>query len=531
VRRHAALAALWFSGAAFWILFAFVRLAFAQESYTYFRHYDFSGGVNYSTSPYLLADNEAADILNMRVARSGAVEKRNGYTLHSAITGGTSETNFPISLFRYYGNAGTGTWLCHAGTSVYAFDETFSTWSAITSGVSIRQSAWANLLGRAYFTNEADGLMEWDGTTWTAIPGAPKCRYIAAHNQRLYLSGRDGAPTTIFYSGLRNGRIWDDVSLAAANAGYWTIVTPDNSAITGFAPWQGYLAIFTNSAIMALVGAYPAEQSFTTVSSQIGCTAPRSIARVGDSAAFKYLDHVYLLNSPPQKISVKLGNELSGCTNSVCVVRGDSLWITDPGEDEIMEDTDEVFVYDLQFQRWTRWDDIPASCFGVAAANGEDTLLFGDRAFDRVLEWDETVYSDALGRNTRGYVSYTGQYPAYYTTKRWSFGAPEIDKVFRHVLVDLYGSSGSLRCEYDIDYGRISGNINSRYSTGEILDSFVLDESQLGGAEGSTLRSPLLLNDVGKTIQIRFYNEEPGDELQILGLVLRLRPKQFRGEE
>lgn len=531
MRRNVALAALWFSGAAFWILFAFVRLAFAQEAYTYFRHYDMSGGVNYSASPYLLADNEAADILNMRVTREGAVEKRSGYTLHSTITGGTSEANFPISLFRYYGNAGAGTWLCHAGTSIYAYDEGGGAWSSITSGVSIRQSAWANLLGRAYVTNEVDGLMEWDGTTWTAVPGAPKCRYIAAHNQRLYLSGRDGAPTTIYYSGLRNGRIWDDVSLAAANAGYWTIVTPDNSAITGFAPWQGYLAIFTNSAIMALVGAYPAEQSFTTVSSQIGCTAPRSIARVGDSAAFKYLNHVYLLNSPPQKISVKLGSELSGCTNSVSVVRGDALWITDPGEDEIMEDTDEVFVYDLQFQRWTRWDDIPAACFGVAAANGEDTLLFGDRAFDRVLEWNETVYSDALGRNTRGYVSYTGQFPAYYQTKRFHLGAPEIDKVFRNVLVDLYGSSGSLRLEYDIDYGRVTGHTDRDYARGGRLDAFALDADVLGGAVGATLRSALRPQDTGKNIQFRFYNDEPGDELQLLGMVLRLRPKAFRGEE
>jgi hypothetical protein len=537
-RRRPAAAVLWLSGVLFWTLFCvafwFVVRAHAQDEYAYFRHNDFSGGVNYSVSSYLLADNEAADILNMKVTKVGSVEKRNGYSMHSTIEDGISASTAAISLFRYYDNAGTGKWLCHAGNKVWQYDAAGGTWSSITTGVSLRQSSWCNFLGKALFTNERDGLCSWDGTTWTAVSAsgaAPYCRYIYAHNQRVYMAGRDNYPTTLYYSGLRNEALWSDISLAGANAGYWTLVTPDNSAITGFAPFQGYLAIFTNSAILALVGSYPDEQSFTTVSSQVGCTAPRSIVRVGDSAAFKYLNHVYILNSPPAKISTKLGEQMSACTNSVAVVYKDELFVTDPGTNNFMADTEPVYVYDTQFQRWVVYDDMPAGAFGVASANGDDEFLISDAATDRVWKWNTSVFTDAVNRNSRSYVSYSGQYTGYVYTKRWTLGAPETPKKFRALQVDLYGTSGDLRVDYDIDYSRAVGNTTTSYTMGGRLDSFVIGTDIVGGQSGAIDIVAFKPDDAGRNIQFKFSNDRVNDQIQLLGMALRFRPTRFRGEE
>lgn len=511
----------------------------AQDKFQYFRHYDFSGGGNWSTSAFTMPDNECTDINNMIVTEDGALEKRNGYQLHSFVVGEQDFAYLPKSIFRFYptGADNDPQWLLHAGSKLWVYNAFSEAWEEIGSGMSERESTWAAFMGAAFITNDVDGLLKWDGSTLTNMSqnyGAPRCQYIETYQNRVFLSGSTENPLTVYYSDLLNASLWpgaeDATSLAGVRAGYWTVQSRDNGIISGLKAWRDYLAIFTPNTIHLLQGAYPSEVSIQQLSGNIGCTAPRSITSARQDVFFKSNNHLYTLGDPPEIVSLKLGTQLSNATNCVGLSYKRYFMMSDGGSDNFMSSTDSVWVFDMDKRNWTRFDDMPIGCAYVATGvNDNSVFLFGDTERERIYEWDEDYFTDALGRNDRSYPTYNGQYPAWYQTKQFAMGSPEHFKKFRTLQADTFASSGDFSIYYYIDYDRIQGAFDYLLTTGGLLDVFILDEGYLDTSSNSVVNKPFNTGDGGKFIQFKFYNLAAEQTIKFYGFSLRWLQKHFRG--
>lgn len=508
----------------------------AQDEYQYYRHYDFSGGGNWSTSAFTMPPNECPDIRNMIVTEDGALEKRNGYSLHSYVHTSQETEVIPHSIFRFYPTSGDAQWLMHGGTSLYLYNEALGQWDTQETGLSTAHSNWSAFMGDAFMTNDVDGLLKWDGSAVTNMSdayGAPRCRYIEAYNNRLFLSGSTENPLEIYYSDLLNASLWPSggsTSLAGVKAGYWVIQSRDNGVITGLKGWRDYLAIFTPNTIHLLQGAYPSEVSIQQLSGNIGCTAPRSITAARQEVFFKFNNHIYAIGDPPVPVSLKLGTQLSAGTNCVGLTYKRYFMMADPGDDNEMASTDKVWLFDMDRSIWTCYDDIPVSCAYTANGAGDNSvLLIGDSERARIYKWDEISYSDALGRNDRSYSTYSGQYPCWYLTKQFEMGTPEHYKKFRSIQADTYSSTGTFDLSYFIDYDRIDNSFSFTLDGSNSLDYFILDESKLSSQSTAIKVHPFRTGDGGKFIQVRFYNEQAEQQIKFYGFSIRWKPKHFRG--
>lgn len=131
----------------------------------FFRIPDFVGGWNPDSSPNQIADNEAVDILNMRLDRRKGLISRQGYRRHittdvagSEITGlgqwGSSDNHIFVASNNniYQANANTNLWeLSHTG------------WSVNTS------TNFINVLDELVAVNGTDTPVIFDGTGWRNI--------------------------------------------------------------------------------------------------------------------------------------------------------------------------------------------------------------------------------------------------------------------------------------------------------------------------------------------------------------------------
>lgn len=516
--------------ALFWI---FVFPAHAQEDpYGYFRNYDFSGGLNSATSPFLLQDNEAADIKNLFITTEGAIETRGGFSHHSSLPAGLRGTR----LFRYYKDGtAAGEWICQAmpvhGTTgesyLMDYNDSTTAWGILFKETAIDhfhdKDAIANFLGRLYVTNDLDGLRWYEDPTGTGeVSTAPKCRFLTVHGQRLYMAGDPSNPFSFYFSGLRDGTVWDDVTLAGANAGYWKLPSQTGGAITGLANWKGYLLVFTESAVWALQGDYPDEASITEIASGIGCSAPHSLVEIGGEVFFKSGARVFKMGVPPIDVSKKVFGSIyaSDASEAVGWNRNYVLVNTEQSHEYAIQPTVDTYLYDIDYDRWTKFDNLPYHAAAVSSASRDQELAIIARNDSEEI----AVYNSAISYDA------WGNFDTVWKTRVFHLGTPELNKRFRHLQLDVFGSTARVIVDYDVDYARITGQQQIQSTpNGGILGSFIVGTSTLGGASDSILKFPFPNRYTGKVIQFQFSTSNTDEHIKLYGYVLRYRQKPFRG--
>jgi len=188
---------------------------------------NFNGGLNSSSGPLSLKDNQSSGLRNVDFDKTGSILKRNGYTAlnTTAITGATSSDG--SHWFEYLS---TGTYtsklLNITNGNAYKMDDLDGTWDDITGTggyTATNFNDFDNWLNTVYITNNSNLPNQWNGTGNTLPMPAFGTNYYS-----FKVSGVTVTPTaTATYT---NNAVTFTVQYASITSGAGTIIASGSSA-------------------------------------------------------------------------------------------------------------------------------------------------------------------------------------------------------------------------------------------------------------------------------------------------------------
>jgi hypothetical protein len=256
----------------------------------------FAGGQYSNSRSNLIGENQAAQLINCDISKTGEISTRRGTTRLGAGTAGGAY----IQGLAYFETPSYNYPVAAAGGKLNSFDGTnwnlfANTWTAndMTGRVLFAQG-----IDKLYFTDRVGHLWSWDGATAVDLGGSgnafppPSPSAIAWHTDRLCVAGGPTDPDAIYFSQFLDGATFDRAK--------WQIRVGagEGDAITGLFPWLDYnLIVFKRHSVwivnmdpLATGGSDPLNvvTSYTIkcIHKKIGCIAPNSAAQIGTDVFF-----------------------------------------------------------------------------------------------------------------------------------------------------------------------------------------------------------------------------------------------------
>jgi hypothetical protein len=407
---------------------------------------DFRGGANLDSAPYSLDLNQARDSLNGVSTNIGSFQKRNGF--RNISDDGSDPTKEIVSLFPY--NAATdfliGVGDDGAAQDIYSITEggvftdiqgaaTMSVgtkWDAIQAPQTID-----TVRGPLFMLNGVDTPLSWDGSgnvdTWTAPTSGsvPNGKYIAYHNNRVWVAGVAANPSKLYGSGLGNPGDW------ASPSGVTTDFDPDDGEpITGLGTIGPYLLVFKPSKTYVVFNTDTA--GYRRISDGVGCVANKSIVETDQGTFFLSTDQGIMTTdgSSVSPISTKVDSLLSDANSehAAATYHKKKYYLSfDIGghNDHILElDTryGSFFPHRIQVAA----DEITGVNDWAILNPSTDMDLYAAAASDTTPCVFEAFAPNTFADNGLGYES-------YWITQWHTMDMPHIRKILRQLRVDALG--------------------------------------------------------------------------------------------
>jgi len=166
-------------------------------------------GINRNTSPILLKLGELELAVNCVSERVGQLKKREGYTQILNVP----DASEILSLIPFRRGSTFKLIMINAAGKLYSADPiNDATWgTAILTGLSTTARWQATYLsGNLFLGNGAVVYKTTDGVAFTTVAGAPLAKYWDTLFQRVYCSGVDASPSTLFWSATGDGTDWSE---------------------------------------------------------------------------------------------------------------------------------------------------------------------------------------------------------------------------------------------------------------------------------------------------------------------------------
>lgn len=268
-------------------------------------------GLNNRDLSIHIGDYQAQDLMNVHFDVVGGLTKRNGYSkLNSVLI----DSNPIKSLFNFYKTDGTKYVIATSGTSIY--NMTSGTAVAIKTGLTAGQrftsAVYKNIV---YMVNGTDGVMKWDGTTFSTVSGLPftNCKYIVLHKNRMYFSGDPANPSRVWFSDLATQE-----TVQALN--FIDINTDDGDFITSIIEHLDSIVVLKQNSLKVLRGTGP--QAYTVVDEYLtkGTISHWTVVSVLGELFYLSREGVYMFNG---KSSVLVSDDIKG---SVYGINGNVAW-------------------------------------------------------------------------------------------------------------------------------------------------------------------------------------------------------------
>lgn len=437
-------------------------------------YFDYSGGRNTQSAPYLLTDTQCRDDLNVHTSLSGDIEKREGFVTLSGetLTGEPVKATLVHSLFP----ANTTT------KSLLAVVRTATTDSIvkITSGgiASVLKSGltankrwyWAQAdvggggVGPIFGLNGTDTPQRWDGaagatSAWEATTGTvPKsAKYLTYFASRLWCA--EGS--RLRYSGI-TGSSPDPLNWDADN--YVDLEPNDGQEITGIGITGDYLIVFKARKTFKVYDTITGANQ--QLSNQIGCVAHRSIVQTPIGLLF-LSDHQGVCKtdgSRVQPFSEEIAPDLERVATApetqalaAGVLDGERYYLSIS-----LEGTrnDHTLEYDLQTQSW--WlHDCASNQFAVLDPGGSSTHHLYSADSTTTARVSKAFVTDVFtdnGANYKGGAFWTSPWYA------WGVGGkslnPHINKRISELRVDGVGNwEAYLATNFTEDFEALEGEV------------------------------------------------------------------------
>lgn len=408
------------------------------------QQFNFGGGLNLTSDPIHVKDNETTDCLNVDFDVRGAVRKRLG-----SIQRGATEPNPPFDLLVPYRTpAGASNMLLvRWGFGVINMDTSFAV-SLI--GGSTQTTAFPNDAvvagGSAYIVNGNDGTLKINGTTATRLGTTvgttgnhPLARYVAFHKGRLFLANQIANPSRVIFTG-------SDAN--AADLEYFKSTSfidfdpDDGDEITAIVPFLDQLTVFKRNKIFTLRGNNPSSYVRVLANPALGCVAPRSAAAWDKGVMFLSTRGVFSFDGArATRVSEKIDPALNALpaealATAVGLVFQQRYYLF-VNEDAANAWNETTYVFDFTTGTWTKY----------RGWNVRHAVIWNRVGADEMYGIDHVASDKVVQYRVAGVTSdQAAAIAAHFTTKWFDFGTPARRKMGRKMYVYFVASG-----QYDVN--------------------------------------------------------------------------------
>lgn len=310
---------------------------------------NFTQGLDTEKSPFFIDENAFVDGYGFDLDEYPALKVRAGRSTYGTSGGAITRllTNFgnthlvrAVGTALQYNSSGT-TWTAIAGTF------TSTDWDATNFDVS----------GSALIlTNGTDNVKYWNGTTLADLnaANAPKGKYIAADNRRVYISGRTTDADVIHFCGFQDATDWTSLE----NSGSVQFYTDRGGPVTALKAFQGQIWAFKKDAFCLIFHTGDARFTHRLVegSNDIGCASYKTLVEVGELLFWLGDTDVYVgsggtaqaVGRPIKRFIDSIN--FASITNACAFTDNERYYLMIPTGANTQPDT--CLVYDIRFRKW-----------------------------------------------------------------------------------------------------------------------------------------------------------------------------------
>lgn len=443
-------------------------------------------GLNTQDSP-LSGDVQFASVVDNAVIDTyGRIGSRKGLqalTTDNSVLNGKS----PTVIHEYEDATGTRTVLSIADGKVFEGTTTLTDITPVGYTITDENFTIVNFNDQAWLSNKNHDMLVYDTTNGlrlvSSLPLAsatiPQASIVMGAFGRLWLSGVDGSPNTVYWSDLLIGQNWDAGSSGSIDLDK---VWPDGSdKVMALSVWNGYLVIFGYNSIVIYQNANsPANMSLGDTISGVGCVARDTVKATGSDLLFLSSRGLMSLGRTIQEKS----NPINDVSKNI---RDDLVrqWKTETQAIRaVYSPTNSFYLLSL-----------PSSniiyCF--------DTRGLLENGSFRVTRWVTTKHKsffstqsdDLLVGNSYGinkYVGHTDNGESYimrYYSNPLSFGDSNTIKFLKKIAPTIIGGTGGdIKVKWSYDF--TNDFKTSSYSIKDTVASYYNEAAEFGTSEYST---------------------------------------------
>lgn len=446
-----------------------------------FKIANFNGGLNQSGDDGVISVNESKDAQNVNID-NGDLRTIKGYSKYIATAVGSPTAITRLMKF-YKTNTSTGAVTSYllAATSgaVYKWNTGTSAWDTLASGLTSGNWDYINYQISAtdvvIMGNGVDVMKKWDGATFESLGGTPPvAKSLSIHSERLWATGVNAYPNTVYYSDDLNPENWTSGEDAA---GEIYLPTWDGGKCIGVSTIFSDLVIFKTNNIYRVLGTYPSVYEVKEVYSSVGAIAERSIVSSNDKAFFMSKDGLYYYNgvSAYPLLNDKLKDVVinsSYVENAVSIVYKNKLYCAFP--EGTATSNSSVIVYDILKNTVMLWRGIAVTDF----IEYQDKLLFTNATGyiynldNTTLTFDGTAisaYWETPWQDLNGYNLTKSADTLYFYASGTAGGQVKIDVTFdtktktKYATLTAAGKVHALPCNmegrrFKLKFSNVSGS-------------------------------------------------------------------------
>lgn len=230
-------------------------------------------GLNIREDPSVIQDNELTDCTNFDIGRAGELTKRTGFTqLHSGSTLGSNVSQ----ILGHFLTDTVSQIIIKAGSNVYySTDGTTMT----LLGTYADASYGVQYSGKFYIIRSGNTVIQWDGTTASAITGSPSGTFAILHKDRMFVlnSSAAGSLNSRYYF----SKAGDVTSTGWVSTNFIDVRAGDGDFLVAMAIIQDLLVIFKGKSTWALyVQGSTTDWVQRSLNLELGCVSKYAIKQI-----------------------------------------------------------------------------------------------------------------------------------------------------------------------------------------------------------------------------------------------------------
>ncbi len=473
-----------------------------------FSYKKLNGGLNTTSGPLGLADNESPDLKNIDFDKFGSFGQRNGYTALNT-TAVTADTRID-GLF-WFMTPTLRKPIMACGTKIYRMDSLDGTWDDITGAASITggyRFDFENFVGTAIMTNDWDVPLKWTGSGDVVeldVPtGLTRAKFVTKFQNYCFLAnvvvGGVDMPSRFYFSGLRDITSWSLLD-------FYEISKDDGEEITGFKVLGDRLVVYkTNSIyIVSFTGNADIPFVINKTNSHVGCIAPYSIQEINNGHVYLAYDGVYFFDgNNSYKLSDKISNTILGYSqanfaNAVSMYQKNKnrYWLSFATS----SDNDRVITWDSFNNAWSLYTGMNPSAMAIFLVDGvEERPYFGD--------YSGFVYrADVSGELNDYPLNVKTAINSYWWSNWKAFDELTDQKGVPQVYIYHKDITGTLTFSYSYDFASSEQYTNTFSMAGTDSPDSVIRRQDLNGR--------------GRVIALKFSNSAVDETFQIDGIGMK----------